>query len=129
VVWPLTASKIFNKSVYYLLEKNLSGAHNKGILNSKLDLIFFSMWQPHQDAVVTRENLRKRKCLGSPKCSFCGSIDISNHLFFSSCVSNVVWGTLGACMGASSCHRNFGLAWLYAITGIAIFLTIHFYYF
>jgi hypothetical protein len=49
--WSLTANIRFTTlSVYQMLERNISRAHNKGIWKSKLPLkIKIILWQLHQD--------------------------------------------------------------------------------
>jgi hypothetical protein len=49
--WSLTANRRFTTlSVYQMLERNISRAHNKGIWKSKLPLkIKIILWQLHQD--------------------------------------------------------------------------------
>jgi hypothetical protein len=84
VGWSLGKSDVFStRSVYQLLEKNVAGPHNKWIWKAGIPLkIKVFMWQAFQDAVITRDNMRKRKWPGSPLCSFCGAVETTNHLFF-----------------------------------------------
>ena len=80
-------------SIYELLENNIAGPRNKWIWKSKLPLkIKVFLRQLHYDAILTRDNLRKRKWTGLSVCSFCDNIGSDNHLFFSCVVAKVVWG-------------------------------------
>jgi hypothetical protein len=72
VYWALNKNgKFFTKSMYMFLEKTLAGANYKWIWLAKLPLeIKIFMWQLFQNAIVTRDNMRKRKWPGSPMCLF-----------------------------------------------------------
>jgi hypothetical protein len=84
VKWALGKSEVFStRSIYQFLERDISGAHNKWIWKANISLkIKVFMWQVFQDAILTRENMRKRNWPGAPLCSFCGAVETSNHLFF-----------------------------------------------
>lgn len=68
----------FSWVIWSLIPNNK--ANSKAKLPVKIKLFF---WQPFQDAVLTRGNMRKRNWLGCPKCSFCDDFVTSSHLFFS----------------------------------------------
>jgi hypothetical protein len=61
IAWSLNKNAIFStRSVYALLETNLAGFHNNWIWKSKIPLkIKIFMWQLCQDAILTRENMKK----------------------------------------------------------------------
>lgn len=66
------------------------------------------------NAIITRDNLIRRRWNGTPKHVFCdenGSID---HLFFSCPVAKVVWGIFASCMDADNIPRNLMQAWMRA---------------
>ena len=117
VSWSLNANgKFSTASVYQYLERNIAGPDNKLIWKAKLPLkIKVFLWQLFQDAVLTRENLSKRRWLGNPVCSFCNEVETAGHLFFSCASVKVVWGVLGACLGTNSCPRNVwqSLVWFF----------------
>ena len=93
--------------MYRRLESNLVGSDNKLISKSKIPLkIKIFLWKLFYDAILTRSNMRKRKWIGCPKCSFCGNIETAMHLFFTCNTARVVWGVLGACVGTNTCPRN-----------------------
>jgi hypothetical protein len=80
------------------MESNLAGANNKRIWKARLPLkIKIFLWQLNYDAILTRENMRKRNWPGCPNCSFCDNVEMAKHLFFSCGVAKVVWGAVGAC--------------------------------
>ena len=112
VVWGLNQNgKFTTKSVYKMLEKPLSGCHYKWIWKAKIPLkINFFMWQMSQDAVLTRQVMKKRRWYGNPNCSFCDNIETSQHLFFACPVAKVVWRCIGMALGTDRCPNN---SWQY----------------
>jgi hypothetical protein len=69
--------------MYVFLEKTISGANYKWIWGAKLPLkIKIFMWQLFQNAIVTRDNMKKRKCPRSPVCSFCREYESALYLMF-----------------------------------------------
>jgi hypothetical protein len=109
ITWSLNPNKYFStKSVYLWLERNLAGSHNKWIWKAKLPLkIKIFLWQMCQDAVLTRENMKKRQWSGSPVCSFCNQEETNDHLFFTCPISRVVWGVLSKALGSNSVPISF----------------------
>jgi hypothetical protein len=83
-IWSLTPNKIFfTKLVYEMLESGIAGASNKKLWKSKLPLkIKVFLWLVYQDAILIRENIRKKNCPGSHICSFYENIETQSHLFF-----------------------------------------------
>ena len=118
VTWSLNSKGVFTtKSLYQHLERNISGSHNKWIWKAKIPLkIKIFLWQLFQDVVLTRENMKKRKWLGNPTCSFCDQLETSRHLLFSCSHAKVVWGVLGSMFGASCCPSSLwqSFAWFQA---------------
>lgn len=91
VLWSLTKNKQFTtKSTYMWLECALCGANNKWLWKAKTPLkIKIFMGQLFRNAILTRDNMRKRQWLGNPTCSFCYSIETVNHI-----VLAVIWQKL-----------------------------------
>jgi hypothetical protein len=50
------------------------------------------MWLVEKDAILTKDNLTRRKWQGDPKCYMCGDGESINHLFFSCHMARVTWG-------------------------------------
>jgi hypothetical protein len=73
-------------------------------------------------AILTRENMRKRKWPGTPLCSFCGSVETSNHLLFQCSIDKIVWGALGKVLGTSCCPKN---VWQSFVCFIRSCLAVH----
>ena len=89
------------------------------------------MWQIFQDAILTRDNMKKRKLLGNPVCSFCKELESLNHLFFMCPVARVVWGAMWGLVGTNRCPKNVwqAVVWFYsfmpenrnlAVVGLAV---------
>ncbi|XBI75353.1 hypothetical protein VPH35_068732 [Triticum aestivum] len=106
--WRLgSKGKFSTKSVYSYLERNLAGCDFRWIWKAKIPLkIQIFLWQLFQDAVLTRDVMRRRKWAGNPKCSFCNEVETSQHLFFTCPVARVVWRTVGCVFGTSLCPNN-----------------------
>jgi hypothetical protein len=69
--------------MYQHLERNLAGYHTKWIWKARIPLkIKILLWQLFRDAILTRDNLRRRKWTGSPLRSFCNQNGTARHLFF-----------------------------------------------
>ena len=73
------------------------------------------MWHLFQNAVLTRDNMKKIKWSGSPRCSFCSNDESANHLFFECSVARVVWGVVGNILGTQYCPNNVwqSIVWFY----------------
>ena len=97
VFWGFNGSdKYTTKSMYKWLENPLSGCHYKWIWKAKVPLkIKIFMWQLAQDAVLTRQVMKKKKWPGNPCCSFCNEVETSQHLFFKGPVARVVLALCG----------------------------------
>jgi hypothetical protein len=118
ITWSLNPKKCFStKSVYLWLERNLAGSHNKWIWKAKVPLkIKVFLWQLCQDAVLTRENMKKRQWHGSPICSFCSHEETNDHLFFTCPISKVVSGVLGKAFDSAYVPNSFwqAMAWFHS---------------
>jgi hypothetical protein len=102
ILWMLNANgRLPTKSLYCLLEKDVVGSNNKWIWEAKLPLkIKFFLWQLFQNAILTRDNLKKRNWPGSPICSFCNEHESLKHLFFGCSHAKVIWGVVGSVLNA-----------------------------
>jgi hypothetical protein len=78
------------KSLYKHTFGNGDGEDNKQLWNAKLPLkIKIFMWLTLQDSILTKDNLLKRKCKGSPACVFCQEAESVKHLMLSVLLSNM----------------------------------------
>lgn len=101
VAWSFEKSGRYTvKSLYFWLERNLNGAHNKWIWKAKIPLkIQIFQWLLLQGSVITKNCMQKKNWQGSPLCSFCGQNETALHLFFTCSISRVVWGIVGSLFG------------------------------
>lgn len=71
------------------------------------------LWLLANDAILTRDNLRKRKWQGDPSCVFCDSLETVSHLFFQCPVAKIIWVVVAKCFGASNVPINLEQCWLW----------------
>ena len=118
VFWKLTSHKRFTtKSCYLALECDVFGPNYKWLWKAKIPLkIQIFMWQVMQNAILTRDNMRKRKWAGNPLCSFCDQLETKSHLFFKCASAKVVWGCIGSVLHTNSYPSSIWqcFAWFYA---------------
>jgi hypothetical protein len=106
-LWRWNANKIFSvKSVYNHLTKNESSVAYKRIWKAKIpEKIKIFMWLLEQKAVLTKDNMLRRKWQGSPACYFCGEPESNGHL------AKVVWGVIARCFGQTTRPMCYGQYW------------------
>jgi hypothetical protein len=102
-IWKWTASKKFSvRSVYEQLSRDESGPNYKRIWKAKIPKkIKIFMWLVEQQAILTKDNMVKRRWQGDPGCLFCGAFETPDHLLFSCSIAKVVWAIVAICF-----HRN-----------------------
>jgi hypothetical protein len=73
ILWKFGLSGRFSvKSVYNAMTRNDSGPYYKNIWKGKIpNKIKFSLWLMTNNAVLTKDNLLRRKWPRSPSCYFC----------------------------------------------------------
>jgi hypothetical protein len=68
--------------MYKFFESDISGPNYKWLWKAKIPLkIKVFIWQILQNAIITRDNMKKRKWPGNPCCSFCNLKESCNHLY------------------------------------------------
>ena len=69
-----------------------------------------------QNAILTRDNMKKRFWPGNPCCSFYNQLEPPSHLLFLCPVSTVVWRTVWALLGTDSCPNSIWqyYTWIYS---------------
>jgi hypothetical protein len=63
-------------------------------------------WLLENNAVLTKDNMIKKKWVGNPSYMFCPQVETVEHLFFQCTVARCVWGIIGACLGANNTPIN-----------------------
>jgi hypothetical protein len=54
------------------------------------------------NAVLTKDNMIRRKWVGTPSCLFCNQNETANHLFFQCTVARCIWGVVALCLGTNT---------------------------
>ena len=52
------------------------------------------MWFVHKQVILTKDNLLKRKWLGSPQCCFCVQDEAIQHLFIVCLLAKLLWRSI-----------------------------------
>jgi hypothetical protein len=100
------------KSMYDMLTVNDSGSYFKKIWKSKIpNKIKIFMWLVVNDAILTKDNMIRRKWQGDPKCSFCSMNESAPHLLFQCNIARAVWAIFATCMGASDIPNYINQCW------------------
>jgi hypothetical protein len=119
-LWKWTSSRKFTvKSVYEHLTKDGRGESNKRIRKAKIpEKIKIFMWLAEQKAILTKDNLIRRKWKGSPGCYFCGNPETTDNIMFSCPTAKVVWGVVALCFHQRNrpiCYEQF---WVWIVNAL-----------
>jgi len=71
------------------------------------------MWLIHQNAILIKDNLLKRKWKSDPKCCFCPENESFNHLFFECSMAKFVWSLVALVVGADCRSPTFAQFWVW----------------
>jgi len=63
------------------------------------------------NAILTKDNMVKRKWQGDPTCYFCTHNESLSHLFFQCSTTKAVWAIMAKCFGATNVPRSFDQCW------------------
>lgn len=63
------------------------------------------------EAILTEDNMLKRKWTSSPECYFCDCNESTEHLFFKCSMAKIVWACLAKCLGATDILGNLVQCW------------------
>jgi len=63
------------------------------------------------NAVLTKDNMVKRKWTGDPTCYFCDKAENLSHLFFQCSNAKAVWAIVAKCIGADNIPCSFEQCW------------------
>ena len=69
------------------------------------------MWLIHQNAILTKDNLIKRKWQGDSRCLFCPEQETISHLFFECPLAKFVWSIVAMVVGAPCRPCSFDQFW------------------
>ena len=97
-----------------LIKKNDAGPFHKRIWKGKAPRkIKFFMWLMTNDAVLTKDNLIRRKWTGSPTCHFCDQDESIDHLFFTRPIAKVIWAVVAKGTGANNVPTSLAQCWVW----------------
>ena len=100
--------------MYDALTSSSTGSYHKRIWKGEIpEKIKIFLWLIANDAILTRDNLRKRKLQGDPRCVFCDFIETVSHLFFQCPVAKIIWVVVAKCFDASNVPINLEQCWLW----------------
>lgn len=104
ITWKWVRSgKFTSKSVYEWLTKGEIGGYPRHIWRARIPYkIKIFLWLLEKRAILTKDNMIRRKWIGDRNCYFCTSPETVDHLFFHCHVAKVVWGMVGICLGATN---------------------------
>ena len=89
------------KSIYKSLCFQEVGTTMSHIWKAKIPLkIKKFMWLIYNNAILTKDNLVKRKWLGDERCSFCCEHETIPHLFFECTMAKYFWSLVALVLGA-----------------------------
>jgi len=81
--------------MYNALTRSDAGIYHKILWKGKIPTkIKIFMWLLMNDAILTKDNLLKRKWQGDPTCYFCDEPESISHLFFSIAMLQNQYGQL-----------------------------------
>ena len=92
-VWDGHKNGIFSvQSMYHLLMNNPNSNRSKMLWRLKLPLkIKVFLWNLCRGAILTKDNLARRRWNGSLTCSFCNNNESIHHLFFDCYIAKSIW--------------------------------------
>lgn len=113
VSWKLENSGKFSvKSTYNALTNSDGGPTFKYIWKGKIPpKIKIFLWLVANNAILTKDNMIKRKWNGDPLCYFCQQHETVTHLLFTCPVAKIIWATIATCLGANNIPTSFAQSW------------------
>lgn len=96
------SGKFTVRSLYSHLCSHEYGLPYNVIWKAKIPLkIKIFMWLVYQGAILTKDNLTKRKWQVGTKCAFCNDEETIHHLFSGCTLAKYVWILIGSVIGAN----------------------------
>jgi hypothetical protein len=100
------------KSTYNALTNCDGGQPFKHIWKSKIPAkIKIFLWLVANEAILTKDNLLKRRWRGDPLCYFCHQPETTNHLLFTCSTAKVIWSVVSISLGAANIPTSFEQSW------------------
>ena len=94
ILWKFEKNMKFSvKSLYNAVTSSDAGPSHKIIWKGKVPpKIKIFIWLMINNAVLTKDNLIKRRWSGNPSCHFCDQNETVDHLFFTCPIAKVISG-------------------------------------
>jgi len=129
VSWKWSQKGIFSvKSTYDRLTSNDNGDSFSRIWKAKLPYkIKIFLWLIEQGAILTKDNMVRRRWPGNPSCCFCDNLESINHLFFSCPTAKVIWSIVAKSIGATNVPNSVAQFWNWCRHWIPASTQIHAY--
>jgi hypothetical protein len=110
IFWRWSPSKTFTvKSVYDHLTKDDDGPKFQRVWKAKIpEKIKTFMWLVEQQAILTKDDMLRRRWQGDPACYFCDDDETIDHLFFGCPIAKVIWGVMAICFGQTIRPNSYG---------------------
>jgi len=70
------------------------------------------MWLVSQNAILTKDNLIKRKWKGDKTCAFCTEDESGQHIFFECLTTKYIWSLLAYSLGVDCRPSNMDQYWV-----------------
>ena len=104
VSWKWSLKGVFIvKSTYDRLTSDDNGESYSRIWKAKFPYkIKIFIWLIEQGAILTKDNVLRRKWVGDPSSSFCDDMESTNHLFFTCHTAKVAWSIVCSYIGADN---------------------------
>ena len=93
IQWKLTTNGRFTVKSFYMDLIN-SGPLSRSVHIWKVKIplrIKIFMWFVHKQVILTKDNLIKRRWVGSPRCCFCDHDETIQHLFIECPLAKLLW--------------------------------------
>jgi hypothetical protein len=120
VYWKWTPSRSFTvKSVYEHLIKDDCGPKFQMIWKAKIPKKTKTfMWLVEQQAILTKDNMLRRKWQGDPLCYFCNAPETVDHLFFECPTAKVICGVIAICFHQNSRPKAYDQFWRWILSAL-----------
>jgi hypothetical protein len=104
--------------MYNALTTNESGPYHKKVWKAKIpEKIKIFLWFILNNAILTKDNMVKRKWPGDPMCYFCQQDETTTHLLFQCSVAMDVWAIIAVCLDANNIPSSIDNCWLWCENG------------
>jgi hypothetical protein len=74
--------------------------------------IYIYIWLVEQKAILTNDNMIRRKWQGDPGCCFCGMPENCDHLLFECPIAKVIWGVTTICFQQNTRPSSYDQFWI-----------------